>query len=66
MLPAVYYQPPVRVPAVAGPRSAHVPWPVSYGVGLWVALVLLLFLAPCALAAPVRPRVGFRAKRHGL
>jgi len=30
-----------------------VPWLVSYGVGLWVGLVLLLFLAPCALAAPL-------------
>jgi Malectin domain len=53
MLSAVYHQSPVRVPAVAGPRSAHVPWPVSSGVGLWVALVLLLFLALCALAAPI-------------
>jgi len=30
-----------------------VPWLVSYGVGLWVSLVLLLFLAPCALAEPL-------------
>jgi hypothetical protein len=35
------------------PRSARVPWQVSYGVGLWVSLALLLCLAPSALAAPI-------------
>ena len=48
MLSAVYRQPPVRVPAVAGPRSARVPWPVSYGAGPWVALCHCRF-SPLAL-----------------
>ncbi len=53
MLSVTYHLPPVRVPTVAGRSAARVPWLVSYGVGLWVGLVLLLFLAPCALAAPL-------------
>jgi hypothetical protein len=53
MLSAIYRLLPVRVPTVTGHRATHVPWMVSSGVGLWVGLVLLLFLAPCALAAPL-------------
>ena len=53
MLSATYRVPPVRVPTDAGRSATHVPWLVSYGVGLWLGLVLLLFLAPCALAAPL-------------
>ena len=53
MLSATYHSPLVRVPTSAGPGAPRVPWLVSYGVGLWVGLVLLLFLAPCALAAPL-------------
>ena len=53
MLSVTYHVPSVRVIAVAGWRAARVPWLVSSGVGLWVSLALLLFLAPCALAAPL-------------
>jgi hypothetical protein len=53
MLSITNYLAPVRVPTSAGPRAPRVPRLVSSGVGLWVGLVLLLFLAPCALAAPL-------------
>jgi hypothetical protein len=53
MLSVTYHLPPVRVPTGASPSAPCVPWLVSYGVGLWVGLVLLLFLAPCALATPL-------------
>jgi Malectin domain len=53
MLSATYHLASVRIPTVTDPRAVHVPSLVSYGVGLWVSLMLLLFLAPCALAAPL-------------
>src|SRR4030095_9966125 len=53
MLFATDHLPSVRISTVAGHRDTHVPSLVSYGVSLWVGLVLLLFLAPCALAAPL-------------
>ena len=53
MLSITYHSPLVRVPTTAGRSAARVPWRVSYGVGLWMGLVLLLFLAPCAMAAPL-------------
>jgi hypothetical protein len=52
-LSTTYSLSPAHVPAVAGRRAARVPWLASYAVGLWVSLALLLFLAPCALAAPI-------------
>jgi Malectin domain len=51
MLSLTYYVPSVRVPTSAGPSAPRAPRLLSYGVSLWVGLVLLLFLAPCALAA---------------
>jgi hypothetical protein len=53
MLSATNHLPLVRVPTDAGRSATHVPWLVAYGVGLWVSLVLLLFIAPCALAEPL-------------
>jgi hypothetical protein len=53
MLSATYHSPSVRIPTVAGRRASHVPSLVCYGVGLWLGLMLLLLLAPCALAAPL-------------
>jgi hypothetical protein len=53
MLSITNYLAPVRVPTNVGPSAPRAPRLVSYGVGLWVGLVLLLFLAPCALAAPL-------------
>jgi hypothetical protein len=53
MLSTTDHLPSVRIPTVAGRKATHVPSLVSYGVGLWVGLALLLFLAPCALAAPL-------------
>jgi hypothetical protein len=51
MLSITNYLAPVRVPTSVGPSAPRAPRLVSSGVGLWVGLVLLLFLAPCALAA---------------
>jgi Malectin domain len=53
MLSLPHHVPSVRVPISAGPSAPRAPRLVSSGVGLWVGLVLLLFLAPCALAAPL-------------
>ena len=53
MVSLTYHLPSVRVSTSAGPSAPRAPRLVSSGVGLWVGLVLLLFLAPCALAAPL-------------
>jgi hypothetical protein len=53
MLSRTYHVPSVRMPTVAGCKATHVPSLMSYRMGLGLGLVLLLFLAPCALAAPL-------------
>jgi hypothetical protein len=53
MFSVICHLTPIGRPAVTGWRSAHVPWLVSCSVGLWIALVLLLFLTPGALATPI-------------
>ena len=53
MLSLSYHFPSVRVHTSAGPSAPRAPRLVSFGLGLWVGLVLLLGLAPCALAAPL-------------
>jgi type II secretory pathway component GspD/PulD (secretin) len=55
MFSAICHLTPIGRPAVTGWRSAHVPCLVSCSLGLWVGLMLLLFLTPGALATPPTP-----------
>jgi Malectin domain/Fibronectin type III domain len=53
VLSMTYHFPPVRVPSCAGRKTPRMPWLTTCGVSLCLGLMLLLFLAPCALAAPL-------------
>jgi hypothetical protein len=51
VLSITHHFPPVRIHASTEPSAPRVPWLAAYAVGAWMGLMLLLSLAPCALAA---------------